>query len=121
MSRRPDGCIDHVGPFLACLRTQRSLLTEMGPVPLVSMVVGGRVVAVRRIALSVPEAAVVLGESNGNVMHRLRCNELAHVLGDRRWLVRVEGLVELAEAKVRAGLLDSNSLDRLADLIERPR
>jgi hypothetical protein len=93
--------------------------------PVVTMMLGDQEIAVRRVALSPMELAVVLGERHGDILSRLKAGDLDSVPGSAQWLVRVESAVAFAEAKVRAGLLSAEALHRLAALIEgsetRPR
>jgi hypothetical protein len=86
--------------------------------PITTITLGERQVAVRRVALRPQEVAQVVGETEGQIIMRLRCRDLAGVLGSADWLVRVEGAVALANAKVRDGLLDAGALAALAALIE---
>jgi hypothetical protein len=86
--------------------------------PITTITLGGRQVAVRRVALRPEEVGRVVGETEGQIIMRLRCRDLAGVLGSADWLVRVEGAAALANAKVRDGLLDEDALATLAALIE---
>ena len=87
--------------------------------PVVAMTLGNRQIAVRRVALTPTELAVVLGERSDDILSRLKAGDLDPVRGNARWLVRVESAVAFAEAKFQAGLLGREALDRLAALIER--
>jgi hypothetical protein len=106
------------------LRLRHGVFMSAKP-PLVTMLLGNREIAVRRVALSPTELEPVLGERRGDILARLKTGDLDSVRGSARWLVRVESAVAFAEAKVRAGLLGHEALDRLAALIEgspaRPR
>jgi hypothetical protein len=88
--------------------------------PLVTIMLGDREIAVRRVTLSPAELEPILDEKRGDILSRLQAGDLGSVRGSSRWLVRVESAVAFAEAKIRAGLLGEEALDRLAALIERP-
>jgi hypothetical protein len=54
--------------------------------------------------------AQVVGETQGQIIMRLRWRGFAGVLGSADWLVSVDGGVALASAKLRDGLLDADAL-----------
>jgi hypothetical protein len=87
--------------------------------PLVTMRLGDREISVRRVALTPAALAKVLDETPSDILSRLKAGDLDSVPG-RYWLVRVESAVAFAEAKVRAGLLGADALNRLATLIGTP-
>jgi len=88
--------------------------------PLVTMRLGNREIAVRRVALTPSELAPIIDEKPGDVLSRLKAGDLESVRGNPQWLVPVESAVGFAQAKIRAGLLGEEALGRLAALIERP-
>jgi hypothetical protein len=49
--------------------------------PITTITLGGRQVAVRRVALRPEEVGRVVGETEGEIIMRLRCRDLAGVLG----------------------------------------
>lgn len=88
------------------------------PRPLTTIHLDGRTLAVRRSAVRPRELAAVVGESERAIIDRLRCGDLAGVLGSPTWLVRSESAAALVEDKVRAGVLSRDGLDAFARLIE---
>ena len=86
--------------------------------PATTITLAGRMVTVRTTAFKPVDVARVVGETEAQVILRLRSGDLAGVLGSPAWLVRVESAAALAEAKVRAGLIDPKALMVLAALIE---
>ena len=82
--------------------------------PATTITLAGRMVTVRTTAFKPVDVARVVGETEAQVILRLRSGDLAGVLGSPAWLVRVESAAALAEAKVRAGLIDPKALMVLA-------
>jgi hypothetical protein len=85
----------------------------------ITMMLGDRKIAVRRVALTPAEVASVVGERSDDILLRLKAGDLDAIRGSARWLVRVESAVAFAEAQVHAGLLEKDALNRLAALVER--
>jgi hypothetical protein len=87
----------------------------------VTIELAGRAVAVRRVALRPKEVAEVAGETEQDILLRLRCGDLASVVGTGDWLVHVESAAALVQGKVDLGLLDAHALDTLAGLVRQDR
>ena len=88
--------------------------------PLASISIGGREVAVGRVALRCHELAAVMGEGERNVLDRLQCGDLPCVTVGGQWAAHVVGAVALVEGKVAAGQLGQDALDALIELVRGP-